>query len=209
MPVAGCNARPAVAVFPWIGCGQCAACLRGEENICAAPRHLGIQADGGLRLARARPAPALSARPCAVLGRVRRRADVLGPHRLCGAQAAGRTAHAAHGPVLLVGMGGVGMMGLAIARDMFPHAPIVADIDAAQARCGARGRRRRGLRSGRCRRAQGDASRHRRRRLRGLRLRRLGPLARVRDRRAGQGRQGPGDRAVRRHLQPCRSQCSA
>src|SRR5919204_543693 len=37
----------AVAVYPWIGCGQCAACARGEENICAAPRHLGIQVDGG------------------------------------------------------------------------------------------------------------------------------------------------------------------
>src|SRR5690242_12188741 len=37
----------AVAVYPWIGCGRCAACARGEENICAAPRHLGIQVDGG------------------------------------------------------------------------------------------------------------------------------------------------------------------
>ena len=36
-----------VAVFPWIGCGECAACKRGEENLCAAPRHLGIQVDGG------------------------------------------------------------------------------------------------------------------------------------------------------------------
>ena len=37
--------------------------------------------------------------------------------------------HAARGPVLLVGLGGVGMMGLSIARALFPHAPIVADID--------------------------------------------------------------------------------
>ena len=36
-----------VAVYPWIGCGECAACQRGEENICAAPRHLGIKVDGG------------------------------------------------------------------------------------------------------------------------------------------------------------------
>ncbi len=34
------------------------------------------------------------------------------------------------GPVLLVGLGGVGMMGLAIARPLFHTAPIVADIDA-------------------------------------------------------------------------------
>jgi alcohol dehydrogenase len=36
----------------------------------------------------------------------------------------------ARGPALLVGLGGVGMMGLSIARALFPHAPIVADIDA-------------------------------------------------------------------------------
>jgi alcohol dehydrogenase len=34
------------------------------------------------------------------------------------------------GPVLLVGLGGVGMMGLAIARALFREPPIVADIDA-------------------------------------------------------------------------------
>src|SRR5271155_4548328 len=36
-----------VAVYPWIGCGVCAACLGGEENPCSNPRHLGISADGG------------------------------------------------------------------------------------------------------------------------------------------------------------------
>jgi alcohol dehydrogenase len=36
------------------------------------------------------------------------------------------------GPVLLVGLGGVGMMGLAIARALFRTSPIVADIDAAK-----------------------------------------------------------------------------
>ena len=34
------------------------------------------------------------------------------------------------GPVLLVGLGGVGMMGLAMARALFRQPPIVADIDA-------------------------------------------------------------------------------
>src|SRR5216684_5560940 len=27
-----------VAVYPWIGCGACAACREDEENLCAAPR---------------------------------------------------------------------------------------------------------------------------------------------------------------------------
>src|SRR5262249_16463190 len=37
--------------------------------------------------------------------------------------------HAARGPVLLVGLGGVGMMGLALARAQFATALLVADID--------------------------------------------------------------------------------
>ena len=36
-----------VAVYPWIGCGECKACHRGEENICSAPHHLGVNVDGG------------------------------------------------------------------------------------------------------------------------------------------------------------------
>ena len=39
-------------------------------------------------------------------------------------------AHAARGPALLVGLGGVGMMGLAHRAALFPQPPIVADIDA-------------------------------------------------------------------------------
>lgn len=34
-------------VHPWIGCGQCALCRSGEENLCAAPRFHGVQARGG------------------------------------------------------------------------------------------------------------------------------------------------------------------
>ena len=38
-----------VAVYPWIGCGQCAACKVGDENICTAPRHLGVNVGRRLR----------------------------------------------------------------------------------------------------------------------------------------------------------------
>src|SRR5260370_3897347 len=31
-----------VAVYPWIGCGPRPACPQGEEDLCAAPRHLRI-----------------------------------------------------------------------------------------------------------------------------------------------------------------------
>ena len=32
---------------PWIGCGACAACQRGEENLCVKPQFLGVFAQGG------------------------------------------------------------------------------------------------------------------------------------------------------------------
>ena len=46
-PDADAKSGAKVAVYPWIGCGQCAACKIGDENICTAPRHLGITVDGG------------------------------------------------------------------------------------------------------------------------------------------------------------------
>ena len=117
-----------VAVYPWIGCGECPACRHGDENLCteaATSRHR-----GGRRLCepRRRPPSALSPRLRAAVAVARGRADVLGAHRLCRAQAARRPRRAR--TVLLVGLGGVGMMGLALARAMYETAPIVADIDA-------------------------------------------------------------------------------
>ena len=118
------------AVFPWIGCGQCAACKAGEENLCTTPRHLGVQVDGGFATHVLVPHP-------------RYLIDHAGlPAALAGAyMCSGLTAysalkriaeHARRGPALLVGLGGVGMMGLALARAMFAQPPIVADIDAAK-----------------------------------------------------------------------------
>jgi propanol-preferring alcohol dehydrogenase len=121
--------RP-VAVYPWIGCGQCAACARGEENICAAPRHLGIQIDGGYA------SHVLVPHPRYLLDYAPLSASFAGMLMCSGLTAyaalkrlSANAAHASHGPVLLIGMGGVGMMGLALARNMLPHAPIIADID--------------------------------------------------------------------------------
>ncbi|MDP6413464.1 MAG: alcohol dehydrogenase catalytic domain-containing protein, partial [Gammaproteobacteria bacterium] len=34
-------------VFPWIGCGDCASCARGEEQLCTPGRALGIANAGG------------------------------------------------------------------------------------------------------------------------------------------------------------------
>ncbi len=119
-----------VAVYPWIGCGECAACRHGEENNCTAPRHLGVYADGGYA-------------SHVLVPHARYLIDYapLSPAFAGAAMCSGLTAYAAlkrlaplaaRGPVLLIGLGGVGSMGLALARAMFAQAPLVADIDAAK-----------------------------------------------------------------------------
>ena len=32
---------------PWMGCGECMVCKRGEENLCTRPRNLGVFSNGG------------------------------------------------------------------------------------------------------------------------------------------------------------------
>jgi D-arabinose 1-dehydrogenase-like Zn-dependent alcohol dehydrogenase len=117
-----------VAVYPWIGCGTCPACRAGEENMCSAHHHLGIAVDGGFAT------HVLVPHPRYLIDYAPLAPAFAGP-LMC----SGLTAYAAlkrlasraqHGPALLVGAGGVGMMGLAIARMLFPEPPIVADIDA-------------------------------------------------------------------------------
>ena len=127
-PDAAATLGAKVAVFPWIGCGQCAACKAGEENLCNANRHLGISADGGFA------SHVLVAHPRYLIDYA-----PLSPAFAGALMCSGLTAysalkrlqtHANRGPTLLVGLGGVGMMGLSIAKALFPHAPLVADIDA-------------------------------------------------------------------------------
>ncbi len=131
-PDAEADAKPGdrVAVYPWIGCGQCAACRHGEENNCAAPRHLGVYVDGGYA------SHVLVPHPRYLIDHA-----PLPPAFAGAAMCSGLTAyaalqrltdHAARGPVLLIGLGGVGSMGLALARALFVQAPLVADIDAAK-----------------------------------------------------------------------------
>jgi propanol-preferring alcohol dehydrogenase len=119
-----------VAVFPWIGCGQCAACHGGEENLCAAPRHLGVQVDGGFS------SHVLVPHPRYLLDYAPLPAPLAAAYMCSGITAYSALKHLGalgeRGPVLLVGLGGVGMMGLALAKALFRHAPVVADIDGAK-----------------------------------------------------------------------------
>ncbi len=116
-----------VAVYPWIGCGQCAACKMGDENICTAPRHLGTTVDGGFATHVLVPHPRYlidyAPLPAGYAG-------ALMCSGLTAYSALKRLAdRAARAPLLLIGLGGVGLTGLAFARAMYGTAPFVADID--------------------------------------------------------------------------------
>ncbi|MEX2036399.1 MAG: alcohol dehydrogenase catalytic domain-containing protein [Xanthobacteraceae bacterium] len=117
-----------VAVYPWIGCGQCAACRAGDENLCLPNRHLGVSVDGGFA------SHVLVPHPRYLIDYAPLSPSFAGALMCSGltsyAALKRLAAHAARGPVLLVGLGGVGMMGLSIALSLFSQAPIVADIDA-------------------------------------------------------------------------------
>ncbi len=125
---AGATPGARIAVYPWIGCGTCVACRMEEENLCTAPRHLGINADGGFA------SHVLVPHPRYLIDYAPLSPAFAGTLMCSGLTAYAAlkriTGHATRGPVLLLGLGGVGMMGLSLARALFAQAPLVADIDA-------------------------------------------------------------------------------
>ena len=118
------------AAFPWIGCGKCPSCERGEENICVGgPRQLGCNngVPGGYATHVMVPHP----RYLIDYGSVD---PALGAAYMC----SGLTAYAAmkkvgklgaNDQVLVLGVGGVGMMGVQFAKALFGKGPLAADID--------------------------------------------------------------------------------
>ncbi|HSB50718.1 MAG TPA: alcohol dehydrogenase [Nitrosopumilaceae archaeon] len=45
--VKGITVGQDVLVYPWLGCGQCPACKVGNENLCDTPKSIGLFQDGG------------------------------------------------------------------------------------------------------------------------------------------------------------------
>jgi D-arabinose 1-dehydrogenase-like Zn-dependent alcohol dehydrogenase len=128
--VTGIKVGDRYAAFPWIGCGKCPACERGEENICVGgPRQLGCSSgcNGGYATHCMIPHPKY-------LIDYGKTDPALGAAYMC----SGLTAFSAMkkvgklGPndqVLVLGVGGVGMMGVQFAKALFGKGPLAADID--------------------------------------------------------------------------------
>ncbi|MET0221647.1 MAG: alcohol dehydrogenase [Tardiphaga sp.] len=113
--------------YPWIGCGKCAVCLAGDENLCLKPACLGVHCDGGYSDHLLVPHP-------------RYLLDLQGLDPVTAAPYAcsGVTTYSAlkkvegdfANPIVIFGAGGLGLMALELLKAMGGKGAIVVDIDA-------------------------------------------------------------------------------
>lgn len=118
-----------VAVYPWIGCGDCALCNTEREHLCARGRAIGVNVAGGyaeyVRVPDARYVLPID-------GVDPQQAALLMCSGLSAFSALSKVQRAFDGgaPVAIIGFGGLGQMALEIARARFGRLPIVIDVAA-------------------------------------------------------------------------------
>ena len=114
-------------VHPWIGCGECAACKRGEENICIKPQSMGFVRPGGFSDYLIVPHPrylidieGLDAAEAAPLA-------CAGVTTYSALKKFGSRIH--EGPVVVIGAGGLGLMAISVLGALGGKGAIVVDVD--------------------------------------------------------------------------------
>jgi propanol-preferring alcohol dehydrogenase len=118
-----------VLVYPWIGCGQCPACKVENENLCDAPKSLGVFQDGGYSDYALVPHYKYLAK-----------LDGVNPDSATSIACSGLTAYNAikksnmNSPefLVIVGAGGLGLMGVQIAKAITSAKIICVDLDDAK-----------------------------------------------------------------------------
>ncbi|MGC9268897.1 alcohol dehydrogenase [Acidiphilium sp.] len=117
-------------VYPWIGCGTCARCMAGEDNLCTKQRSLGIYQHGGF----ATHVIAAHARHLIDPGDID---PALAATYAC----SGITVFAAirkvmplppDAPIVLIGAGGLGLSAIAVLRALGHRAIVSVDTSAAK-----------------------------------------------------------------------------
>ncbi len=114
---------------PWIGCGTCDACRRGEDNLCRAMRSLGVFSNGGYADHIMVPHP----KYLFDIGNMP--ADRAAPLACSGVTTFGalkKVPTLKTEPTVIIGAGGLGLMCLALHQKMDGHSAIVVDIDPAK-----------------------------------------------------------------------------
>ena len=114
-------------VYPWIGCSNCDVCEKGDEHLCNTGPVIGVTMPGGFGDHVVVPDSKY----------LHDAGDT--PEHLAGSYAcSGLTAYSAlkkgapynsDNDLIIIGIGGVGMMGLQIAKAAFNCNPIVVDVD--------------------------------------------------------------------------------
>ncbi len=115
-----------VLVFPWIGEGLCPACRVGEENLCDKPRSLGVYNDGGY-------AEYMLVPNYKYLARIEGLdTDTSAPLSCSALTAYGAVKNATLKPndnVVIVGAGGLGLMGIQLAKAISGAKIICLDVN--------------------------------------------------------------------------------
>lgn len=118
-----------VIVYPWLGCGECELCTSGRDNMCPAQNGIGVQQPGG-------HAEKIIVRDTRYLIDATGIDPVLAGSYAC----SGLTAYSALtklGPlhdewIAIIGLGGVGLMALAVAKGIGFEKVVAIDIDDAK-----------------------------------------------------------------------------
>lgn len=118
-------------IYPWIGCGQCAQCEVGMENLCSVPQFLGVHRHGGYAEHILVPHP----KYLIDIGN-------LEPSQIAPYACSGLTTYSAlkkvgpaiyqHHPIVIMGAGGLGLMCLRLLTNLAGVGAIVVDIDPAK-----------------------------------------------------------------------------
>ena len=114
-------------VYPWVGCGKCAVCLRDEENMCLTPRSLGVYQHGGYATH-------------VLASHVKHLVDISGldPALAATYACSGVTVYSAINklmpmdpdePIVLVGAGGLGLKAIAILKALGHRRICIVDVD--------------------------------------------------------------------------------
>ena len=111
------------AIYAWGGCGRCAQCQEGHENLCAKPRSLSVHADGGFSnyVLVDHPRYLVEYEPLAAPF-----AATLGCSGLTAFSALKKAAPVdAENPLLIVGAGGLGLAAVSLCHALYGIGPIV------------------------------------------------------------------------------------
>lgn len=117
-------------IYPWTGCGKCARCLEGADNLCPTPRYIGIQRSGGYADHVLVPHPRYLVDAAGV-------EPTFAPILAC----SGLTTYSAVNKlkpfgaddwIVVMGAGGLGLMAVAMLNAMGHRRIVACDIDAAK-----------------------------------------------------------------------------